>query len=142
MDVVLDRSESCLARENCMLSLTNLLKWSENQNSNWLGPIVKISGITLTGEASMSSFLTLVHFEENVSRMFRAFSHKNGSNDINVHSIFNDESIRQTSVTNTASLIHNDEHEVVEEPSSASFIASVLKFLIQIVKMDTVCHKN
>ena len=101
---------------------------------------MKISGITLTGEASMSSFLTLVHFEENVSRMFRAFSHKNGSNDINVHSIFNDESIRQTSVT--TSLIHNDEHEVVEEPSSASFIASVLKFLIQIVKMDTVCHKN
>ena len=142
IDVVLDRSESCLARENCMLSLTNLLKWSENKDSYWLGPIVKISGITLTGEASMSSFLTLVHFEENVSRIFRAFSHKNGGvNDINnVHSIFNDESIRQTSaVTNTASLIQ-DEHddEVIEEPSSASFVASVLKFLIQIIKMDTV----
>ena len=133
IDVVLDGSECCQARENAMIALTNLLKLSVNKNTVWFGPIMKVAGIKLTGEASMASFFVSVQFEETLSRLYKSFSQKH-CNTLSSNTI-TEESIRQTSVTSNSI---QDESEILEDPTNASFIASTLAFLVQIIKMDTV----
>ena len=92
---------------------------------------MKVSGIKLTGEASMSSFFTSVQFEETLSRIFTTFSKKH----CHIFTTSNEESIRQTSMVTTSVY---DESELLEDPPNASFVASILEFLVQIIKMDTV----
>lgn len=105
---------------------------SSDKNSLWLGPAMTegISGLKLTGEASLLPFLTSVNFEESVGRIFKAFSGpcKNGQ--------LCEESVRQHSVT--SSDISQMKNEPFEEPPNALFVSSILDFLVQIIKLDTV----
>lgn len=106
---------------------------SEDREAQWFGPIVeeKISGLKLNGEASMSPFFTSLNFEESVAKFFRAFSMTKNNRQMTAGG---EESVRQNSLTISSIMSH---HEVFEEPPSAFFIASILDFFAQVIKMDT-----
>ena len=135
MNVVQDCSECSQARDMAMTSLINFLKLSSEKNSIWIGPIITFSGIKLVGEGSLAPFFASIQFEESVGRMFKAFAKKHRPN----LQVPNEESIRQTSLTATS--LH-DESEILDDPSSPSLMASILNFLTQVTKLDTVSHEN
>ena len=135
VEIVQDRVESYQAKELAMRTLTHLLILSSRKDSLWYGPVVteKVSGLKMNGEASLLPFLASANFEESMGRFLRAFAcHKSPAQS----RISSEESVRCQSLTTSSSILSH--HEVFEEPPTASFIASILEFYIQILKMDEV----
>ena len=146
LDIVLDSggTESYVVKTCALEVLHNLLVLGSRKGSQWYGPLIpeKISGIRLTGQASLRPFLQALNFEQIIEKQFNLYDRYH-------HSRYQhwereeSESVRLNSLTGCSTVLTDNEAtemlSVIENPPTVDFVATVLKFLRLIVHQDT-CH--
>ena len=127
LEIVLDAGAECYAvKTGIMETLHNLLVLGSKKGSKWYGPLIeeKISGLKLTGQASLRPFLQVLGFEQWIGKLFNLYDRYHYGQ--HQHWEREDESVRLNSLT--GSLTDNatlTEVSVIENPPTPDFIGQV-----------------